>query len=101
MTDRREPRTRVTVGQHEQRSLRHHQAERIHAEVPQRRGDATHDAPGLWPSWAIKPDRIFRKMADKDVFRPGRAPDGLLHGRGRRRGIRGSPPENGPSTCSF
>jgi hypothetical protein len=23
----------------------------------------------------MKPDRIFRKMADKDVFRPGRAPE--------------------------
>jgi len=23
----------------------------------------------------IRPDRIFRKMADKDVFRPGRGPD--------------------------
>ncbi len=23
----------------------------------------------------IKPDRIFRKMADRDIFRPGRTPD--------------------------
>jgi hypothetical protein len=23
----------------------------------------------------VKPDRIFRRMADKDVFRPGRAPE--------------------------
>ncbi|RPI98100.1 MAG: hypothetical protein EHM31_12320 [Candidatus Aminicenantes bacterium] len=23
----------------------------------------------------IKPDRIFRKMQDKDIFRPGRSPD--------------------------
>lgn len=35
----------------------------------------------------VRPDRIFRKMVDKDIFRPGRTPDSFFMDAGAAEGF--------------